>query len=148
MEYRIVEREAFNVAGIRRITKDPGGSWGIVKQNGDMEKLLEASDGRATLGLCYGFYEDGSNDYMVGFETEDAEVPGFEVFRYPESRWLHIVAEGNISDGTLGRVWREVHSELMDSGAFKLRAVPTIEDYQLWDTEADACRVEIWVAIK
>ena len=100
------------------------------------------------MGLCYGFYEDGSNDYMVGFETSDIEVPGFEVMHYPESRWLQVTAEGKSSDGTLGRVWREVHEQLMDSGAYKLRAVPTIEDYRLWDTEKDVCRVEIWVAIK
>ena len=39
MNYSVVEREAFQVIGIRRITPYGGGTWAIVKSDGSNDRI-------------------------------------------------------------------------------------------------------------
>ena len=43
MEYTIMEREAFKVLGIRRITPYGGGTWAVVKGDGSNGRIQELS---------------------------------------------------------------------------------------------------------
>lgn len=43
MEYTIMEREAFKVLGIRRITPYGGGTWAVVKGDGSNDRIQELS---------------------------------------------------------------------------------------------------------
>ena len=58
MEYTIMEREAFKVLGIRRITPYGGGTWAVVKGDGSNDRIQELSGRFFDLGLCFGFGED------------------------------------------------------------------------------------------
>lgn len=148
MDYKMIAKEAFNVAGIRAVTEFAGGVWGIVKTDGSMEKMQEiAGKDKVSLGLCFGFDEKGYNDNMVGFVTEKDEVEGYEVYKYPESDWIELVAEGKISNNVLGNTWLYIHKELIDKKVIKQRNLPTIEDYTVWDEEKDYCKVIINIAV-
>ena len=46
MEYKIISKEAFQVAGIRKVTEAAGGVWAIVKADGSMKKMQEIAGGR------------------------------------------------------------------------------------------------------
>lgn len=149
MEYRIITKDVFSVAGIRAVTEWAGGVWGIVKTDGSMEKMQQiAGPDKVTLGLCFGFDENGHNDNMVGFITEQNEMEGYEVYTYPESEWMEIVADGKISDNVLWKTWQYIHKELIDKKVIIQRDVPTIEDYAVWDEKNDYCKVIISVAIQ
>ena len=147
MAYNIISKEAFQVAGIRKLTEDAGGVWKLVKSNGTMEKMQAIAGEQAVrLGLCFGFDYEGYNDNMVGFMT-DHKVEGYDHYAYPASKWMEILVEGKISDNVLWKTWQYVHKELIDKKVITQRKMPTIEEYEIWDEANDYCKVMIQVPI-
>lgn len=98
MDYKVMKRESFKVIGKRRITPYGGGTWAIVKSDGSTETIRELTGHSYDLGLCFGFVEDGSNDYMCAVEWDKEDVPGFESYTFPETEWIMFEAKGTISD--------------------------------------------------
>ena len=141
----IVERSAFNVVGIRRITPYGGGTWAIVKSDGTNDAAKELFGRFFDLGLCFGFGEDGSDDYMCAVEYDKEAPEGFDSFMYPAATWLKFEAAGSISGQTLGNVWKYINTEFLPQSEYKKSGLPTIEKYVSWDEAADTCNVEIWI---
>jgi AraC family transcriptional regulator len=149
MDYRMIEKDSFNVVGVRRTTPFGGGTWAIVKSDGSIEKMQEiAGDGFISLGLCFGFGDDGSNDYMCGFEYSGNEIPAFDQYRCPKSTWLVFEAKGAISKGVLKNTWDRIYGEFLPQNGYRQRDLPTIERYIQWDEQADRCNVEIMIPIE
>ncbi len=147
MDYTTVERSPFKVIGVRRTTPYGGGTWAIVKSDGSNEAVKELSGRFFDLGLCFGFGEDGSNDYMCGIEWDEEDVPEFESFQYPSATWLKFEAKGTISGQTLGGVWKRINDEFLPQSKYKKSGLPTIEKYVAWDDAKDTCNVEIWIPV-
>jgi AraC family transcriptional regulator len=148
MDYKTIEKESFKVIGIRRTTPHGGGTWAIVKSNGSAETLKKLGGHPCDLGLCFGFGEDGSNDYMCGIEYAGEDQPGFDDYVYPGAAWLVFEAKGSISENTLGSVWSRIYGEFLPQNQYKQADLPTIEKYILWDDQSDACWVEIMIPIE
>ena len=74
MRYVVEEKGAFQVLGIRMTTPYGGGTWSVVKSDGTNEKMKAISGSFFDLGLCFGFQEDGSNDYMCAVLWDGPEV--------------------------------------------------------------------------
>jgi AraC family transcriptional regulator len=71
--------------GIRRTTPYGGRTWAIVNSDGSLEKMRSISgDEFVSLGLCFGFGDYGSNDYMCGIEFSKEKIPGFAIYSYPK----------------------------------------------------------------
>lgn len=150
MRYVFKRRGPFQVIGIRRTTPYGGGTWAVVKQDGSSEAIRALSGRFFDLGLCFGFGEDGSNDYMCAVEWE-GDAAGFDAYRYPESDWLCFRAQGPISENTLGDAWRRINEEFFPQSRFVKgghRHLPTIERYIRWDEAADDCDVEILIPVE
>ncbi|MGB8451909.1 MAG: GyrI-like domain-containing protein [Anaerocolumna sp.] len=147
MDYKKVEREPFKVIGERRTTPYGGGTWAIVKSDGSMEAMKELSGKFFDLGICFGFGEDGSNDYMCGIEWEKEDIPEFESYIYLAATWLIFEAKGGITDNVLGNTWQRISREFLPQSKYKKSGMPTIEKYVEWDEAADICRVEIWIPV-
>jgi AraC family transcriptional regulator len=147
MDYQKVERETFKVIGVRRITPYGGGTWAIVKSDGSGKAMEDLSGHFCDLGLCFGFLEDGSNDYMCGIEWEKEDVPGFESYVYPAATWLLFEAEGNLSENVLYNTWQRINNEFLPQSKYKKSSLPTIEKYVKWDETADICKVEIQIPV-
>ncbi len=147
MDYTTIERVSFKVIGVRRTTPYGGGTWAIVKSNGSNEAVKELSDHFFDLGLCFGFGEDGSNDYMCGIEWDKKDAAGFESFEYPAATWLKFEAKGTISGQTLGSVWKRINDEFLPQSKYKKSGLPTIEKYVAWDEAEDICNVEVWIPV-
>lgn len=145
MEYKIINRESFKVIGIRRTTPYGGGTWAIVKSDGSYETMKNLSGHMCDLGLCFGFGEDGSNDYMCGIEWDKEDIPGFDSYTYPAATWLVFEANGKISENILNNVWQRINNEFLPQSKYKKSGLPTIEKYVLWSDAADTCKVEIWI---
>lgn len=146
MNYKVIEKKSFNVIGIRRTTPYGGGTWGIVKSDGTAEKMKRI-DHPLDLGLCFGFDNEGNNDYMCGAEYEGENIIGFDHYMYTDVTWLVFTAEGTISGGTLGAAWKRIYSEFMPQSEYRQMDLPTIERYVEWDESADVCRVEIMIPV-
>lgn len=147
MDYKLIQKGPFNVIGKRRTTPYGGGTWEIVKNDGSGETLRELSGKFYDLGLCFGFAEDGSNDYMCGIEWDQADSAGFESFSYPAATWLIFEAEGALSDHVLGSAWQRINHEFLPQSKYRKSGLPTIEKFVLWDEAGDRCRVEILIPV-
>ncbi|BCJ99460.1 AraC family transcriptional regulator [Anaerocolumna chitinilytica] len=147
MDYTTIERSSFKVIGIRRTTPYGGGTWAIVKSDGSNEKIKEISGIFYDLGLCFGFGDDGSNDYMCGIEWDKEDIEGLDTYQYPSVTWLKFEANGSITGQTLGGVWKRIHEEFLPQSKYKLSGLPTIEKYVKWDDADDMCIVEIWLPV-
>lgn len=147
MDYTTIERTPFKVIGIRRTTPYGAGTWAIVKSDGSNEAIKELSGHFYDLGLCFGFKEDGSNDYMCGIEWEKEDVQGLDSFEYPAATWLKFEAKGEISSQVLGSVWHRINNEFLSQSKYKKSGLPTIEKFVVWDEAADVCNVEIWIPV-
>lgn len=149
MQYTMEKRRPFRVVGVRRVTPCGGGTWSVVKADGSGERIRALTGRDFDLGLCFGFREDGSDDYMCAVEwTGDAG--GFDVYEYPGATWLRFQARGRISDHVLNDVWRRINEEYFPQSRFVKggrKGLPTIEKYILWDEEADLCDVEIQIPV-
>ena len=147
MDYTIMNRKDFAVVGVRRTTPYGGGTWAVVKSNGSNDKAKELFGKFYDLGLCFGFGDDGGNDYMCAVEY-DGELPdGLSGFRYPAATWLKFEARGTVTDNVLGSVWHRINNEFLPQSKYKKSGLPTIEKYVLWDEAANICNVEIWIPV-
>lgn len=147
MDYTIVEKDSFKVLGVRRTTPYGGGTWAAIKSDGSNEKIKEISGKFFDLGLCFGFFEDGSNDYMCGVEWSGEDVEGFDTFTYPPATWLIFEAKGAISDNVLGSVWNRINGEFLPGSKYR-KCTATIERYIYWNDAEDICDVEIWIPVE
>jgi AraC family transcriptional regulator len=148
MDYRTVERDSFKVIGRRRTTPSGGGTWGICKRDGSIERMKEiGGDSCVFMGLCFGFDEEGNDDYMVGIEYRQEDFPDLESFTFPKTTWLVFEAVGAISENVLGNTWKRIYGEFLPQSEYKQASLPTIEIYSAWDQDADACKVEIWIPV-
>ncbi len=145
MDYTIIEREPFTVVGIRRTTPYGGGTWAIVKSDGNNVTAEKTFGKFYDLGLCFGFGHDGSNDYMCAVEYEGAVPEGFDSFTYPAAKWIKFEAKGSLKENVLGSVWQRINNEFLPQSQYKKSELPTIEKYVIWDEAADICNVEIWI---
>ena len=147
MDYTILNKDSFSVLGIRRVTPYGGGTWAIVKSDGSNERIKDLSGKFFDLGLCFGFGEDGSDDYMCAVEWDGAETGGFERFTYPPATWLIFEAKGKISDNVLGETWNRINNEFLPNSKYK-KCMATIEKYALWNEAEDLCAVEIHIPVE
>lgn len=147
MDYTIAEKGPFQVIGIRRTTPYGGGTWAIVKSDGSNDRIRELSGKFFDLGLCFGFQEDGSDDYMCAVEWEGDVPEGFDSFTYPPALWLIFEAKGSISEGVLGNVWNRINTEFLPGSRYH-KCMATIEKYIIWNEAEDFGQVEIWIPVE
>lgn len=147
MDYTIAEKDGFKVLGIRRVVPYGGGTWAIVKTDGSNERIRDLSGKFFDLGLCFGFGEDGSDDYMCAVQWDGEDIEGFDSFTYPPALWLIFEAKGKISDNVLGEVWNRINTEFLPNSKYK-KCMATIEKYVIWNEAEDVCTVEIHIPVE
>lgn len=148
MDYILLQKPAFDVLGIRRTTPNGGGTWDIVKANGLAEQIAALCGHPCELGLCFGFDEEGNDDYMCGAQYSGPDVPDFDRYGCPASAWLVFSARGSITAGVLGQTWQRIYGEFLPQSAYTQLDLPTIEQYLLWDEAADCCHVDIFIPVQ
>lgn len=146
MDYRLIHKEPFRVAGVRRTTAQAGGAWSLVAADGTIDRLV-ALGGGVTLGLCFGFAVDGANDYMAGAETT-GDMPDLDTYTHPGGAFLVFPVRGSIAGGVLGRTWQRIYSEFLPQSQYRQNDLPTVERYLRWDVDKDHCDMEIWIPIE
>lgn len=150
MNYRVVERESFRVAG-KVVTSSLENNvipqfWDQCKRDGTIEKLLEVGIDTSTYGMCFGYNEEGFNDYMVGIETVKEDAAGLKTVTVPRSTWLVFESAGPINP-TLGNTWSRIYGEFLPQSIYKQSSLPTIEKYFSDDVNSGDYLVEIWIPV-
>lgn len=158
MDYRIVEKSAFQVIGksIRTTSVDGENSreipefWQESNQNGTVDKLTALVGGAdAVLGICMDMVmEKGTFTYVIAVENKSgAEVPeGFVSREIPAQTWAVFTSIGPMPHA-IQKVWKRVFQEWFPATGYEHAGGPEMESYPEGDVNADDYRCEVWVPI-
>jgi len=161
MNWRIEEREAFDVFGIERIfnndenDKVPG-IWDECFENGEYERLYKAAgamngeDGKHCIGAVCGYFEsdDDSFPYIIcTLKKPGADTAGFHTAYIPKFTWAVFRSDVTEHMGTeILNMYNRAHSEWLPSSGYDKAAGPDMEVY--YDAPGGKYFQEVWIPVK
>lgn len=158
MKYRIVEREAFQVAGVKREFLCPEGPgipgvpefWDEVNENGTLNQLLQLNNGqiKGLLGIIDNYNEEKNTiDYWIAVEHDGTVLNEFSNFEFPASKWAVFEVRGPIPTAIVN-AWKQIYSEWFPSNGYEPAGIAPFEVYKESDPTKPDAYSEIWVPIK
>ena len=155
MDYRIVEREAFQVVGrVLNTTCRDGANFREIPKfwnDGYAEgwiPRLESLAGKMAMGVCLPM-DPGQDDlsYMIGVEA-GPELAGEEwtVYTVPALTWAVFTAVGPLP-GSIQETFQRIFQEWFPSTNYEHACGPELEVYLDGDSSAPDYRCEIWIPI-
>lgn len=158
MKYRIVNREAFQVVGVKREcpcganAEGPGISefWGEMNANGTVDKLIQLLNGeiKGLIGMNDNYNaKKNTVDYWIAAEHAGDVPAEFLSFEFPAAKWIVFEIEGPIPTA-LVNAYKRIYSESLPSNGYVPAELPTIEAYISPDLHSLHSRNEIWLAVK
>ena len=168
MNWRIEEREAFEVFGLERVfqndeTNQVPGFWQECHQNGSYEKLFRDAGERCEGGrwssqdaeacvinaMC-GYCEPGEDvfPYMLFVEkAAGSRTDGYKVARVPKSSWA--VFRGDRSEGSdveIASLFHRAYSEWFPSSGYERALGPDMEIY--YHSPKGYHFEEVWIPVR
>lgn len=160
MNYRIVEKEAFHLVGIKKrvpiifngVNPEIAAMW----QSLDMEKInkLKQLSNVEPVGLLSAstnfsegrMEEKGELDHFIGVATNKECPEGLTILEVPELTWAVFEAVGPFPD-ILQNIWGRIYSEWFPSSNYDLAQGPEILWNEHKDVSSPTFRSEIWVPV-
>ena len=160
MNYRIVEKEAFNLVGIKKrvpiifngVNPEIAAMW----QSLDMEKInkLKQLSNVEPVGLLSAstnfsegrMEEKGELDHYIGVATNKECPKGLTKLEVPALTWAVFEAVGPFPD-TLQNVWGRIYSEWFPSSNYELAQGPEMLWNEHKDVSSPTFKSEIWVPV-
>jgi AraC family transcriptional regulator len=160
MNYRIVEKEAFHIVGIKKrvpliyegVNPEIAAMW----QSLNMDKINELKslsnvEPRGLISASANFSErlaeNSELDHYIGVATTEECPNHLEKLEVAASTWAVFEAVGPFPD-TLQNVWGRIYSEWFPSSSYEQTEGPEI----LWnadkDTTSPTFKSEIWIPVK
>lgn len=156
MNYRIVEKEAFKIVGMKRHFHAPEDDpssvdkfWKEVFENGIYEQLFDISDGypKGVHGFIQVLSEE-KVDYTIACITDKEPLKGMESFVIPESTWAIFEVNGPV-DIAVANVWKQIFSEWLPTSSYKYAETVDIECFPYQGNRgASDFKFEIWLPVK
>ncbi len=160
MNYRIVEKEAFNIAGIKKrvpivfkgVNPEIAAMWGSL--TGEMiVRLKELSnvEPRGLISASVNFSEGrmeekGELDHYIGAATTEKCPADMESLQVAASRWAVFEAVGPFPE-TLQNVWGRIYSEWFPSSGYEQAPGPEILWNEHKEVTSPVFRSEIWIPV-
>lgn len=156
MDYRIEEKEAFNIVGMKRHFHAPEDDpvavdrfWREVFENGSYDKMLGIS--KDNCKGVHGFIQvinEESVDYTIACITEEEPTSGMESFRIPKSTWAIFEIKGPVNQA-LTEAWKRIFSEWLPASNYTYAETVDIECFPYpGNRGADDFKFEIWLPVK
>lgn len=160
MDYKIVERESFQVVGVKReFSLHNEGNligipkmWGEMNGNGTSDLLFQLNNGqiKGVLGVCVD-KSDGESvramDYWVATECEGQVRENLSSLEVPASKWAVFGVHGPMPDA-MQNAWKQIFSEWFPSSGYKHAGTPDLEVYSDEDPLSQDLYSEIWIPVK
>jgi AraC family transcriptional regulator len=160
MNYRIVERDGFEVVGIKRefqlghseenIVGIPK-FWDEVNTDGTCDLLSTLINGelKGILGLCVDTSDLESKvmDYWVAVEHKGDVPKQFERLEIPTSKWAVFEVHGAMPHA-MQDAWKKIFSEWFPSSGYKHAGTPDLEVYTGGNPSSPDYYSEIWIPVK
>lgn len=159
MNYRIEEREGFQVAGVKKTFSVQNEEnfigipvfWQEINKEGTGEDLIKLNNGeiKGLLGVCADFCEEDNQsfDYWIAVAHQGNETTSYQTLAIPASRWVVFEVRGAMPDA-IQAVWKQIHSEWFPSNPYEHAGTPDFELYLEGDPSSPDYLSEIWIPIK
>jgi AraC family transcriptional regulator len=160
MKYKVVERDSFQVVGIKREFSLVNGEnhvgipklWDEVNKDGTVDLLLKLNNGqiKGVLGVCVtnsGTQSKQVVDYWVATEYDGDTPDGLLKFEVPASKWVVFEVHGPMPD-SMQKAWNQIFSEWLPSSGYEHAGTPALEVYTDEDPFSPDFYSEIWIPVK
>ncbi|MBX0358543.1 AraC family transcriptional regulator [Halobacillus sp. Nhm2S1] len=160
MEYEVVEKNAFQVVGVKEQfccvgeeenVKGIPEMWDRVNGDGTDLKLLKHNNGpvKGLLGVCEDKNEDKPNhiDYWIAVAHEGGEVEGLESLDVPKAKWAVFGVRGAMPHA-MQETWKKIYSEWFPSSGYENAGGPELEVYHDGNPNSEDYYSEIWIPVK
>ncbi|MBB6672060.1 AraC family transcriptional regulator [Cohnella nanjingensis] len=159
MDYRIVEKEGFEVVGKSIRLKDGeqpriAELWAASNQDGTAARLSAFGDGDLLYGVCLDMQPgEGDFTYMVAGRIDASRehvaadaADGLERASIPAATWAIFPSVGPLP-GAIQSVFSRIYQEWFPATGYEHAGGPEMEVYPSGDTTAEHYRCEIWVPV-
>ncbi|MFK9090843.1 effector binding domain-containing protein [Bacillus salipaludis] len=160
MNYKIVEREGFQVVGVKREFSCVNGEnligipkmWNDVHADGTNDLLFKLNNGqnKGVVGVCVDKSCNQSEpliDYWIATEYSGETPDGLMKLDIPASKWGVFEVHGPMPDA-IQKVWKQIFSEWFPSNQYKPAGTPELEVYFDGDPWSPDYYSEIWIPLK
>ncbi|MCA0986544.1 AraC family transcriptional regulator [Guptibacillus algicola] len=158
MQYEIVEREAFQVVGIKKGMSCANGEnhslipkmWEEVNTNGTDQTLLKKNNGpvKGMLGICLSDNEQSERmEYWIAAAHNGEPPENMSKLEIPRSRWAIFSVQGAMPHA-MQAAWKKIYSEWFPSNGYENAGGPELEVYSAGNPNSEDYRSEIWIPVK
>ncbi|TDQ40814.1 AraC family transcriptional regulator [Aureibacillus halotolerans] len=159
MKYRIEERNAFSVVGLKKeFSMDMVENqhqipqfWNQVNGDGTTDRLVALNDGdiKGVLGVCVDLSDETSKriDYWIAAASKQETHEEFSTLKMPAAKWAVFEVHGAMPHA-IQEVWEKIYSEWFPSSGYKPVGGPDFEMYTDDDPYDPNCYSEIWISVK
>jgi AraC family transcriptional regulator len=159
MNFHIVEREAFQVVGVKQEfvcgPQDIGipgvpEFWEHAEKEGTVDRLIPLINGEINglLGITENYNQEKSTlDYWIAAEYRGDVPSEFSSFVYPASKWVIFEVKGRIPAAMIN-AWQYIYSEWFPSHEYTSAGLAPLEAYLDSDLHSENSMNEIWIALK
>lgn len=160
MNYRLEEREAFRVVGVKLSTTMEDGAcyaeipkfWENAGRSGELARLVPMIEKEpcGVLGIsacCEPVTDTSKFDYYIAVAT-GKEVPSasMEAFTVPAATWAVFECIGPMP-GTIQDMQKRITTEWLPSSGYQYGSAPDIEVYYDEDGSKPDARSEVWIPV-
>jgi AraC family transcriptional regulator len=160
MKYNVVERDSFQVVGVKREFSLANEEnlvgipkfWDEVNSDGTSELLFKLNNGtiKGVLGVCAAASNTKSKqaiDYWIAVDY-DGEIPeGMASLDIPASKWVVFEVHGPMPDA-MQAAWKQIFSEWFPTSGYEHAGIPELEVYSEDDPFSPDYYSEIWIPVK
>ncbi|SEN54764.1 AraC family transcriptional regulator [Lihuaxuella thermophila] len=157
MQYKIVERDSFQVVGIKREFSCVNGEnhvnipklWNEVNANGTSDLLFQLNNGqiKGVLGVTANYNDEKKViDYWVATEYDGEAPDGLLTLQIPASKWAVFEVHGPMPHA-MTNAWKQIFSEWFPSSGHEHAGTPELEVYPDGDPYHSDYYSEIWIPV-
>ncbi len=156
MNYRIEQKEAFRIVGVKRHYKGPENDesvvpvfWNELYSNGTVEVLNNLSSGIP--GGVHGFIQasaDEKVDYTIACITDKEPPAGMESYIVPKATWAIFEIDGPVHK-TMATAWKRIFTEWLPTSNYSYAETVDIECFPNGENKgSEDYKYEIWLPVK
>ena len=154
MDYRIEQKEAFKIVGVKEWTSLENGQnfvnipqmWKKLPQETCAQiAALANTELTGVLGVCADMYDNGFDYWIAAVTTMDCP-PELEEKEVAVQTWAVFECKGPMP-GAMQAVWGRIFSEWFPNSGYEHANAPELEWYAEGDNQAEDYRSEVWIPV-